>query len=166
LPGGIGVTARVFQQRLRPITDPSVTRAPRAPARRLRHHHRRFASDAGECQQSPCARDQAGVYRGELVASSGRYRLTVGSSARHHGFHRRRSTHQVANRLRTTPELAASTGGGCPRRGSPSLADAVSAAPSVQSRATVELWSSQLLVLLALFGTEWALRKYWQPSSP
>lgn len=170
LPGErIGVTARLFNSAFEPLTEAVV------PARIELQGGARAADPAKAAGSSELllrgVPDQPGVYRGEIPGSvPGRYRVTLGedtSVAMDFTVEDRWvEAGETAMSEATLKELASAGGGTFSREEDlPSLPERVGRETQrVQSRVSVELWSSPFYfcaVLLLLVG-EWVLRKLWQ----
>jgi hypothetical protein len=169
LPGErVGVTARVFTTAYEPVHEPSI-------AARVEVETRPGAAagsaPAGVEVVLRAVPDQAGVYRGEVVAGGpGRYRLVVGGEAMAAADFtvedRWVEAGETALQEGVLREAAVAAAGGFFREEDlHRLPEAVQGrAQRVQSRMVVEVWSSPVwfLGVLVVLGLEWALRKFWQ----
>jgi uncharacterized membrane protein len=178
LPGErLGLTARLFDSAFEPLTDPTVRgrierENPTPPG----------ATPAPAPATPPAATaplevvlravpDQPGVYRGDLTAPApGRYRLVLGeevpAALDFTVDNRIVEAGETALQSASLQELSAATGGASFREEDlHRLPDTVRGkAQRVQSRLSVDLWSSPLyyLGILLLLAVEWILRKLWQ----
>jgi hypothetical protein len=161
----VGISARLFTSAFEPVSEPTVAAV----------LEREGDEQEGWILQSElmlrAVPDQPGLFHAELVAPApGRYRLRVGhdapASVDFMVEDRLVESGESAMQEALLREIAAQTGGGFFREEDlHTLPDvARGKARRVLSRQNVELWSSPLyfLMVLFLFGTEWALRKWWQ----
>jgi hypothetical protein len=165
LPGErVGISARLFTSAFEPLNEPSV----RALVQAASPESDRSTGTELLLRAVP---DQPGLFHGELVASApGRYRLRVGEDAPaavdFTVEDRLVEAGETAMQEAPLRELASHSGGQFFREEDlHRLPDLVrSHAQRVESRLSIELWSSPLfyLAILALLTCEWALRKWWQ----
>jgi uncharacterized membrane protein len=160
----VGVTVRLSTSSFEPATEP----AARLQVERVSE------GGAGEEITEALLRwvpDQPGMYRGEVVASApGRYRVWAGDDAPASADltveARRIEEGETAMAEAGLREVAALGGGEFFREENLHRlpASLESQVQRIQSRASVEAWSSPFyfLMVLVVLASEWVLRKWWQ----
>ncbi len=166
----IAVTGRLFTSSFEPLLEPVVRARVEAGGRASPGTTSPASTGATEFLLRAVP-DQPGVFRGEIATSApGRYRVTLGddapASVDFTVEERLVEAGETAMQEPLLRELATLTSGEFFREEQlhrlPDVAQ--STAQRVQSRMAIELWMSPFyfLLVLALLGTEWGLRKWWQ----